>query len=46
MVETDVLFSFLFVLEASLNVSKHVGHEFAWAIAGWRLNQMAMVRMG
>ena len=49
-VEPDVLFRFLFVLEASLkslslNVSGHVGHEF-WAIAGWRLNQMAMLRMG
>ena len=46
MVEPDVLIRVLFVPEASLNVSRRVGHEFAWAIAGWRLNQMAMVRMG
>ena len=46
MVEPDALIRVLFVPEASLNVSGHIGHEFVWAVAGWRLNQMAMVRMG
>ena len=39
-VEPDVLIRFFFVPEASLDVSGHVGHEFAWAIAGLLLKHM------